>query len=155
MFYCLHFLKCPVPLDEFFVLFNGILFTTVESSGLYYKHVMIVNDNSSVVSKWSFKLIDGPRVVIYDRHRFIIQAAGYTSSYWHKFIYSIGLKERSDFWSVYLTCPYWLVSETGLIYTKLLRRSYDNFFDRGLYCRSYRTIFALTWEAKVAPWHSA
>ncbi len=42
--------------------------------GLYYKHVMIVNDDSSVVSKWSFKLIADPRVVIYDRHRFIIQA---------------------------------------------------------------------------------
>ncbi len=31
-------------------------------------------DNSNVVSKCSLKLIDDPRVVIYDRHRFIIQA---------------------------------------------------------------------------------
>ncbi len=46
-----YILKCPVPLDEFFVLFNGILFTTVESSGLYYKHVMIVNDNSNIINK--------------------------------------------------------------------------------------------------------
>ncbi len=45
-----------------------------ESSGLYYKHVMIVNDDASVISKWSFKLIDDPRAVIYDCHRFIIQA---------------------------------------------------------------------------------
>ncbi len=45
-------------------------------SGLYYKHVTIVNDDSSVVSKWSVKLIDDPRVIIYDHHRFIIQATG-------------------------------------------------------------------------------
>ncbi len=47
-----------------------------EASGLYYKHVTIVNDDSSIVSKWSFKLIDDPRVIIYDHHRFIIQATG-------------------------------------------------------------------------------
>ena len=45
------------------------------SCGLYYKHVTIVNDNSSVDSKWSLKLIDDPRVVIYDCHRFIVQAS--------------------------------------------------------------------------------
>jgi len=44
--------------------------------GLYYKHVMIVNDSSSIVSKRSFKLIVDPRVFIYDRRRFIIQATG-------------------------------------------------------------------------------
>ncbi len=43
----------------------------------YYKHVTIVNDDPSVVSNQSFKLIDDPRVVIYDCHRFIIQATGY------------------------------------------------------------------------------
>ncbi len=48
----------------------------LEICGLYYKHVMIVNDDSSIVSKWGFKLIDDPRVIIYDRHRFIIQATG-------------------------------------------------------------------------------
>jgi hypothetical protein len=42
--------------------------------GLYYKHVTIVNDDSSIVSKWSIKLIDDPSVIIYDRHRFLIQA---------------------------------------------------------------------------------
>ncbi len=41
--------------------------------GLYYKHVTIVNDS---VIKWSFKLIDAARGVIYDRHVFIIQATG-------------------------------------------------------------------------------
>ncbi len=41
---------------------------------MYYKHMTIVNDDSSVVSKWSFKLIDGARGVIHKRHMFIIQA---------------------------------------------------------------------------------
>ncbi len=36
----------------------------------------IVNDESSVVSKRSFKFIDDPRVIIHDCHRFIIQATG-------------------------------------------------------------------------------
>jgi hypothetical protein len=44
------------------------------TSGLYYKLVTIVNDDSSIISKWSFKLIDDPRVVIYDRNKFIMQA---------------------------------------------------------------------------------
>jgi hypothetical protein len=47
--------------------------------GLYYKHVTIVNDDSSIVSKWSFKLIDDPRVIIYERHRFIIKATNNTT----------------------------------------------------------------------------
>jgi len=34
----------------------------------------IVNDDSSVVIKWSSKLIDIARGVIYDRHMFIVQA---------------------------------------------------------------------------------
>ncbi len=46
----------------------------MQISGLYYEHMTIVNDDSSVISKWSFKLIDDPIVVIYERHRFIIQA---------------------------------------------------------------------------------
>ncbi len=45
-------------------------------SGLYYKHVKIINDNSSVFIKWSFKLIDDARSVIYDCHMFIVQATG-------------------------------------------------------------------------------
>ncbi len=36
---------------------NSVL---ILKSGLYYKHVAIINDNSSVISKWSFKLIDDP-----------------------------------------------------------------------------------------------
>jgi hypothetical protein len=44
------------------------------SCGLYYKHVTIVNDDSSIINKWSFKLTDDARVIIYNQHRFIIQA---------------------------------------------------------------------------------
>jgi hypothetical protein len=65
----------------FFELFNYLIWYDTKNvelklklSGLYYKHVTIVNDDSSVVSKWNFKLIDNPRVIIYDRHRLIIQA---------------------------------------------------------------------------------
>jgi len=50
------------------------------SSGLYYKHVTIVNDKSSIVNKWCFKLIDHVRVVSYDRNRFIMQATAYFAS---------------------------------------------------------------------------
>ncbi len=38
------------------------------------KHMTIVNDNSSVVSKWSFKLIDDPIVIIYNCNAFILQS---------------------------------------------------------------------------------
>ncbi len=48
----------------------------IEYSDNHYKHVMIVNDDSSGVIKWSFKLIDAARGVIYDRHMFILQATG-------------------------------------------------------------------------------
>jgi hypothetical protein len=41
---------------------------------LYYKHLMIVHDDSSVISKRSSKLIDDARVIIYDLNMFIIQA---------------------------------------------------------------------------------
>ncbi len=36
--------------------------------------MIVVNDDSSIINKWSFKLIDDARVVIYDRNMFIIQA---------------------------------------------------------------------------------
>jgi hypothetical protein len=62
------------------VVKSNLYFTS--SSGLYYKHVTIVIDNSSIISKWSFKLIDDPSIVIYDRHRFIIQATGSLSVYY-------------------------------------------------------------------------
>ncbi len=41
---------------------------------LYYKPITIINDNSSVINKLETSLIDDARVVIYDRHMFIVQA---------------------------------------------------------------------------------
>ncbi len=44
-----------------------------ESSALYYKHITIVNDDSSIVNKLGVSLTDDSRVVIYDRNMFIVQ----------------------------------------------------------------------------------
>jgi hypothetical protein len=44
------------------------------TSGLYYKHLMIVNYDSSAVNKFGASLTDDPRVVIYNCHTFIVQA---------------------------------------------------------------------------------
>ncbi len=46
------------------------------TSGLYYKPMTIVNDDSRVVNKLETSLTDDARVVIYDRHMFIVQATG-------------------------------------------------------------------------------
>ncbi len=45
-----------------------------ESCGLYYKPMTIVNDDSRVIIKLEASLTDDTRVVIYDRHMFIVQA---------------------------------------------------------------------------------
>jgi hypothetical protein len=47
-----------------------------KDSGLYYKLVMIVNDDSRVVNKLEVSLTDDARVIIYDCHMFIVQATG-------------------------------------------------------------------------------
>ncbi len=52
-------------------IYNEALSST---SGQYYKHMTIVDDDSSVIIKWSSKLIDAARGVIYDHHMFIVQA---------------------------------------------------------------------------------
>ncbi len=46
------------------------------SSGLYYKSIMIVNDDSSIINKLETSLTDDARVVIYDHHMFIVKATG-------------------------------------------------------------------------------
>ncbi len=46
------------------------------SSGLHYKHITVVNYDSSVVNKFGASLTDNARVVIYDSHMFIVQATG-------------------------------------------------------------------------------
>ncbi len=53
-------------------LISGADFTL--TIGLYYKHIMIINDDSSVVNKWRVSRSDDTRVVIYNRNMFIIQA---------------------------------------------------------------------------------
>jgi hypothetical protein len=44
------------------------------SYGLYYKHVTIVNYDSSVVNKIRASLTDDTRVLIYNHHMFTVQA---------------------------------------------------------------------------------
>jgi hypothetical protein len=46
------------------------------TSGLYYKPITIINDNSRVTNRLETSLNDDARVVIYDRHMFIVQATG-------------------------------------------------------------------------------
>ncbi len=50
-----------------------------ESSGVYYKPNTIANDDSSIINKLETSLIDAARVVIYDRHMFIVQVTGATT----------------------------------------------------------------------------
>jgi len=45
-------------------------------SGLYYKPMTIVNDDSRVINKLEASLTDDARVVIYDRHMFVVQPTG-------------------------------------------------------------------------------
>ncbi len=44
----------------------------IDTSGLYYKPVTIVNDDSMVITKLITSLTDNARVIIYDRHMFIV-----------------------------------------------------------------------------------
>ncbi len=46
------------------------------TSGLYYKPITIVNNDSRVVNKLETSLTGGARVVSYDHHMFIVQATG-------------------------------------------------------------------------------
>ncbi len=48
--------------------------TFSDTCGLYYKPMTIVNDYSRVINKLEASLTDDARVVIYDRHMFIVQA---------------------------------------------------------------------------------
>jgi len=42
--------------------------------GLYYKPMMILNDDSKVINKLEASLTVDARVIIYDHHMFIVQA---------------------------------------------------------------------------------
>ncbi len=43
-------------------------------AGMYYKHVTIINDDSSIIHKLEASLTDDARVIIYVCHMFIVQA---------------------------------------------------------------------------------
>ncbi len=60
------------------VIMMCVIMLIMVPSGLYYKHVTIVNDESRVISNRSLKLIDDAWVVNYDHNMFIIQATGYS-----------------------------------------------------------------------------
>jgi hypothetical protein len=70
-----HTLKNVKKLFEYqhLLLLRGI-------SGLYYKPITIINDDSRVVNKLEPSLTDDARVIIYDRHVFKVQATGGQSS---------------------------------------------------------------------------
>jgi hypothetical protein len=56
-------------------------------SGQYYKHMTIVNYASSIVNRLKALLTDDARVVIYDRHVFILKATeGYHYYFQQKFV---------------------------------------------------------------------
>ncbi len=42
----------------------------MQPSGLYHNHITIVNDDSSIINRFT----DAARVIIYDHHMFIVQA---------------------------------------------------------------------------------
>ncbi len=46
----------------------------IRPGGLYYKPITIVKDGSRVINKLETSLIGNARVIIYDRHMFIVQA---------------------------------------------------------------------------------
>ncbi len=50
-------------------------------SDLYYKPMMIVNDDSRVVNMLEASLTDDARVIIYDCHMIIVQATGNAAAY--------------------------------------------------------------------------
>ncbi len=65
-------------------LFQPILMFVGKASGLYYKPVMIINDDFRVINKLETSLTDNARVVIYDHHMFIVQATGAYPSVEHR-----------------------------------------------------------------------
>ena len=50
---------------------------SVEICDLYHEHTTIINYSSSIFNKLEALLTDDARVVIYDRHVFIVQAIGH------------------------------------------------------------------------------
>jgi hypothetical protein len=57
---------------KFMYLFTFITFA--KTSGLYYKHSTVINDDSNIINKFEASIADDARVIIYDCHMFIVQA---------------------------------------------------------------------------------
>ncbi len=55
---------------------RSILVHKYQTSGLYYKPMTIVNDDSRVINQLENSLTDDYRVVIYNHHKFTVQAIG-------------------------------------------------------------------------------
>ncbi len=71
MFVCFTF---AYSVKTWFRQSNLLYYTSEQLIGLYYKHMTILNDDSSIISEQSFQIIDDTIGVIYDRRMFIIQA---------------------------------------------------------------------------------
>ncbi len=52
----------------------------VKYCGLFYKHIRIIIDDSSIINKWRVSLTDAIRVVIYDHNVFIMKLTGHLSA---------------------------------------------------------------------------
>jgi hypothetical protein len=49
---------------------------SIRICGLYYKHIMIVEYNCSIINKLKASITDDARVIIYDCHTCIVQDTG-------------------------------------------------------------------------------
>ncbi len=58
--------------------------------GLYYEHITIINYDSSIINKFGTSLTGDARVIIYDRHMFIVQATGLQWIYSRIFLSTVG-----------------------------------------------------------------
>ncbi len=67
-------LVCLTNLHQFSFTYGG----AVLRNGLYYKHITIINYDSSVINKFGASLTDDARVIIYDHNMFIVQATNWT-----------------------------------------------------------------------------
>jgi hypothetical protein len=74
------------------IIINQLTFSAI--SGLYYKPITIINDDSNVVNKLETLLIDDVRVIIYDHHMFIVQATG--SSVGPRYVLQLLFSEKSQ-----------------------------------------------------------
>jgi hypothetical protein len=74
--------KAKATANETFIVQASLTIVKIflQNSGLYYKPMTIVNDDSRVITKLEASLTDNARVVIYDRHMFIVQPPGLCST---------------------------------------------------------------------------